>query len=101
MTDIRACEVCGKVAELIVRSSPLAPVSFGYCKECSVNGLEPYMSLVGTVMSVGTMDDLHEEAYEYILRNLKEQDISIEQFMQDVRETDEKFNEWCEMQYKA
>ena len=53
MSDIRKCECCGRVKEVMVASSTLGAISFAYCSECNVMNAEPLDMITGAIESVG------------------------------------------------
>ena len=84
------CEVCNKETEVFVASSAYGPISFAYCKECLINGLEPYGAIVDYIACAGSFpDDISEEYQKDVRRQLKLQGVSEEQFIKDFNEIKE------------
>ena len=56
------CDVCHKNEAAGVYASSCGPISFGYCKECALKGVEPYGALVAYLSTaVNTSLDLEPE----------------------------------------
>ncbi len=81
--DYRKCDVCKKIADLKVCSSDIAPIAFAYCENCLNKGLEPYSALLGLLITAGSFENMKPVYQDFILYNLKEQDIAFEKYIED------------------
>ena len=85
------CDVCGRESIVMFCSSTCGGVSFAYCEECIINGIEPYSALVGIGVHY---EDINQDYREHILDpSLKFHGKTREQFDADV---DEQYRLECE-----
>jgi hypothetical protein len=78
------CQVCNKETDVVVLSSAYGAISFAYCKDCCLKGLEPYDAIVSYISCAGHFpEDVNEMYVEDVRRILKELNISEEKFIKD------------------
>lgn len=61
LPDLNKCECCGVNDIIGVASSPLGPVSHGYCQECVQRYAEPAYMLDYTLDSCGGIENIRED----------------------------------------
>jgi len=83
------CDVCGEEA-VGVASSQMGPISFAYCEQCAMDGLEPYDMLVGMVAMSGKLEEFHSWFVEMVKRSCVKAGKSDDDFSRDVEAFAEK-----------
>jgi len=82
------CDVCGKETEIYVCASTMGAVSFGYCKDCLMKGLEPYWAMVAYISCAGKFpEDINEQYQNRVKYILKGLNVSEEKFIEDVNKS--------------
>jgi hypothetical protein len=86
---MRRCDVCGKQVEVIhVCASAMGAISYGYCTDCLVKGLEPYWSVVAYISCAGKFPEGINAVYQAEVRRiLKELNKSEDEFINDVNKS--------------
>lgn len=84
------CEVCGKVAPVVVVSSRLGPCSCAYCEDCYGAGLEPYPMIVAAVWSCG-WENMAEWAKVPIRKTLTKLGKTEEEMLADAKAEEDSF----------
>lgn len=79
------CDVCGRDGKVAALCSTMGPVSFSYCHDCILKGLEPYDAMVSYISCAGKFPDDINDKYKMLIRNiLKGLNITEEKFIRDV-----------------
>lgn len=90
------CDVCGKHTDVVVCASAFGATCYAYCRDCLSNGLEPYRAMVDYISCAGSFPDDINEQYRHMCRHiLKGLGISEEQFIADVNNSIDDYNEWA------
>lgn len=94
------CSVCGKQTDVVVCASSFGATSYAYCEDCLSNHLEPYDAMVDYIGCAGLFPDDINPQYQNLCRHiLKGLGISEEQFIEDVRKTNEDLDEFAQELY--
>lgn len=86
------CDVCGKEANTIVCSSTCGAISFAYCEECLMSGIEPYDALVGMGLYYADINKTYKQ--NILDPSLKFHGKTRERFDNDVLAMDEELSAW-------
>lgn len=78
------CDVCGKETDVVVCGSGMGPISYAYCEDCLLKGLEPYGGMVAYISCAGKYpDDIAPSYRAHIQHILKELGKTEEEFIAD------------------
>lgn len=89
------CDVCGTSPTVGVACSGLGAVSFAYCAQCLAVGAEPYVMLVGLLMTC-PWDALLPEYQEMVTENLKHLGKTREQLEADAAAAGKDYEDYCQ-----
>jgi hypothetical protein len=80
----RLCESCGKDIETFVCSAPYASFSFATCKQCHLNDIYPYRSLLVQCWAAGGWDKCSDWFQGLIEHNIKFRNKTLLEFKKDL-----------------
>ena len=86
MSEVRNCECCGKLREIVgIACIPGIPMSIGWCRGCLNANVAPYWAAVANTACCGGWEHTNKEWQQLVERSLKYFEISMETFLKDVQ----------------
>lgn len=86
--------MCGRESNTMVCSSTCGAVSFVYCEECLMSGIEPYDALIGMGLYYADINKTYKQ--QILDPSLRFHGKTIEQFDADVQAQDDDYRAWLE-----